>query len=322
MMEEYFETEGRKHYAGKKLEDCKPEHNFQAGVTPEGQERARNHQHILDKLTPENMPQSKFPPDLDAKWRFFWAIGERPAEVAESIPKVIPASFVDWEKRMNKWGNMMIEACFTAGEMAAIGMGLQADTFTSRMRGGPHLLAPTGSDLQRYDVGTTFAGFHYDLNFLTIHGKSRFPGLSIWLRNMKKVAVKIPPGCLLLQAGSMFEHITGGYVLSGYHEVIYTEATKAALEKAKEDNLNGANRTLWRVSSTLFSHIRYNVDLSPLPEMSHLYHEDAPSKYRKMTAHEKLMEELKAINLAPSSPKNGVIQIGDTPASAQPIPLV
>ena len=124
MMEEYFEQEARKHYAGKKLEDCKPEHNFQAGVTPEGQERARNHQHILDKLTPENMPLSKFPPDLDAKWRFFWAIGERPAEVAENIPKVIPSNFEDWEKRMNKWGNMMIEACFTAGEMAAIGMGL------------------------------------------------------------------------------------------------------------------------------------------------------------------------------------------------------
>jgi isopenicillin N synthase-like dioxygenase len=50
---------------------------------------------------------------------------------------------------------------------------------------------------------------------------------------MKKVSVKIPPGCLLLQAGSMFEHITGGYVLAGYHEVMYTEATKAALEKAR-----------------------------------------------------------------------------------------
>ena len=141
------------------------------------------------------MPHSKFPPDLDAKWRFFWAIGERPDEVADNIPKVIPASFPDWEKRMNKWGNKMIEACFTAAEMAAIGMGIPHDTFTSRMTGGPHLLAPTGSDLQKYDVGTTFAGFHYDLNFL-IHGKSRHPGLSVWLRNMKKVAVKIPAGCL------------------------------------------------------------------------------------------------------------------------------
>lgn len=258
---------------------------------------------MLDKLTPENMPLSKFPPELDAKWRFFWAIGERPAEVAETIPRVIPASFPDWETRMNRWGNMMIQACFTAGEMAAIGMGLPSDTFMSRMQGGPHLLAPTGSDLQKYDVGTTFAGFHYDLNFLTIHGRSRYPGLFIWLRNMKKVAVKIPPGCLLLQAGAMFEHITGGYVLSGYHEVIYTEGTKAALEKAKQENLDGGDRILWRVSSTLFSHLRYNVDISPMPEMKGLICEDeAKAKYRKMTAHEKLMEELKAINLAPASP--------------------
>lgn len=53
---------------------------------------------------------------------------------------------------------------------------------------------------------------------------------------MQKIAVKIPAGCLLLQAGSMFEHITGGYVLAGFHEVVYTEATKEAMEKAKEDS--------------------------------------------------------------------------------------
>ena len=293
MMEEYFEQESRKLYVGKKLDDCKPEHNFQAGVTPERQERARKNQHVLDKMTPENLPLSKFPPELDAKWRFFWAIGERPAEVADNIPKVIPSNFPEWETRMDKWGNMMIQGCFTAAEMAAIGMGLSPDTFTSRMQGGPHLLAPTGSDLQKYNVGTTFAGFHYDLNFLTIHGKSRYPGLYVWLRNMQKVAVKIPPGCLLLQAGAMFEHITGGYVLSGYHEVIYTEATKAALDKAKQELAEGKNRILWRVSSTLFSHIRYNVDLSPIPEMIGFYDEaEARAKYRKMTAHEKLMEEL------------------------------
>ena len=43
MMEQYFELEARKLYQGEKLKDCKPEHNFQAGVTPERQERARNH---------------------------------------------------------------------------------------------------------------------------------------------------------------------------------------------------------------------------------------------------------------------------------------
>lgn len=122
---------------------------------------------------------------------------------------------------------------------------------------------------------------------------------------MTKIAVKIPQGCLLLQAGAMFEHITGGHVLCGYHEVIYTEAVKEAVEKAKEENANGGNRILWRVSSTLFSHLRYNVDLSPLPEMEGFYNaEEAKLKYRKMTAHDKLMEELRAINLAPSIDQN------------------
>lgn len=56
------------------------------------------------------------------------------------------------------------------------------------------------------------------------------------------------------------------------------------------------------MSSTLFSHIRYDVDLSLLPEMKGLYDESALSKYPKITAHEKLIEELIAINLAPASP--------------------
>ena len=54
-------------------------------------------------------------------------------------------------------------------------------------------------------------------------------------RDMKKKAVKMPQGCLLVQAGQNFEHITGGYVLAGYHEVIYTEATKEAFNKRAEE---------------------------------------------------------------------------------------
>ena len=37
-------------------------------------------------------------------------------------------------------------------------------------------------------------------NFLTIHGKSRFPGLFIWLRDGRRLPVAVPEGCLLLQA--------------------------------------------------------------------------------------------------------------------------
>lgn len=76
---------------------------------------------------------------------------------------------------------------------------------------GPHKLAPTGSNLQAYGhEGTVLAGYHYDLNFLTIHGKSRFPGLNIWYRNGQRVEVKVPEGCLLIQAGKQVQSINGG----------------------------------------------------------------------------------------------------------------
>lgn len=74
----------------------------------------------------------------------------------------------------------MLANCETIAKMAALGMGLDENIFYDRMQLGNHLLAPTGSDLRKYDLGTIFAGYHYDLNFMTIHGKSPFPGLYIW----------------------------------------------------------------------------------------------------------------------------------------------
>ena len=154
------------------------------------------------------------------------------------------------------------------------------------MKLAPHLLSPTASDLTKYDVGTPFAGFHYDLNFLTCHGRSRYPGLFIWLRDWTKLACKIPQGCLLMQSGIMFESLTGGFILAGFHEVIYSEGTKEAYLKAKQENEEGKKRVLWRISSTLFSHLRYNVDIQPLPEMEGYYdREQALAKYPSMTAH-------------------------------------
>jgi len=85
--------------------------------------------------------------------------------------------------------------------------------------------------------------------------------------------------------------------------VVYTDATKAVVNKKLEENAKGANNIMWRISSTLFSHLRYDVDLSPIQEMNQLHDKEKmdSGKYPKMTAHEKLMEELKAINLIPKA---------------------
>jgi hypothetical protein len=49
--------------------------------------------------------------------------------------------------------------------------------------------------------------------------RSRFPGLSVWLADGRRLPVSIPPGCLLCQAGKQLEWLTGGHVQAGMHEV-------------------------------------------------------------------------------------------------------
>lgn len=110
--------------------------------------------------------------------------------------------------------------------------------------------------------------------------------------------MKVPNGCLLLQAGKLFQHITGGYVLAGFHEVVYSEQTKAVYEKAVAEG-----KIPWRVSSTMFTHFRYDVDCSPMPELSHLWapereaNPDFEKTYPKLKSFDILMEELSATNM-------------------------
>jgi isopenicillin N synthase-like dioxygenase len=237
LMEDYFERTGELFYTGEKVADIKPETFYQVGATPEFIEKARDHAEKLAQLAlpAEDTPVSPLEPVLDAKWRFMWKIGERFEGDQADFPQVIPQGFPDWEVKMNKWGNKLLQSLNTCSEMAAIGMGVHKDTFKTKMRGGAHLLAPTGSDLEKFNKdGTVFAGFHYDISFMTIHGKSRYPGLSVWTRNWKKKAVKIPEGCLIVQAGLSFEHITGGYVLAGFHEVVFNEQTRLAYERRQQ----------------------------------------------------------------------------------------
>lgn len=152
--------------------------------------------------------------------------------------------------------------------MTAVGLGLPAGTFKDAGRYGPHLLAPTASDLNKYgEKDTILAGFHTDLNFLTIHGRSRYPGLHIWARNTgKRIAVKIPQGnYLLVQAGKQLEHITGGLIKAGFHEVVVNEKTVEVINSRKQ---NFPERPLVRISSTFFWHLNSDHDLVPIPALA------------------------------------------------------
>ncbi|KAK6933753.1 hypothetical protein RJ641_036647 [Dillenia turbinata] len=264
MMERYFEQPSE----FKRLQE-RPHLHYQVGVTPEGVEVPRS---LVDHEMQEKlraMPkefQPSTPKGPDPKWRYMWRVGPRPSKTRFQA----------------------------VAEMAVIGFGLPRNAFTSIMKQGPYLLAPTGSDLQRHgQEGTVFAGYHYDLNFLTTHGRSRFPGLNIWLRNGTKVEVKVPVGCLpphsSRKAVTAIEWLTARGCRAGMHEVVVTKRTIDAIEKASKEN-----RSLWRVSSTLFAHIASDAILKPL---GHFAESPLASKYAPMCAGEYVEQELAVINL-------------------------
>ncbi|KAL9242606.1 hypothetical protein vseg_016592 [Gypsophila vaccaria] len=295
MMEKYFEQPSE----FKRLQE-RPHLHYQVGVTPEGVEVPRSLVDSEMQCRLKDMPreyQPNTPRGPDPKWRYMWRIGPRPTNTRFkelNAEPVIPEGFVEWKGTMDSWGSKMISATEVVAEMAAIGFGLPKDAFTSLMKQGPHLLAPTGSDLNRYgQKGVVFAGYHYDLNFLTIHGRSRFPGLNIWLSNGEKVEVKVPVGCLLIQTGKQIEWLTGGECIAGMHEVVVTERTLEAIKLASEQK-----RSLWRVSSTLFAHIASDTVLKPLGQFAESAH---ASKYPPMCAGEFVEKELAVINLKGNS---------------------
>ncbi|KAL2150495.1 hypothetical protein VTH82DRAFT_7058 [Thermothelomyces myriococcoides] len=305
--------------------DERPELAYQIGVTLENTEKPKCAVdepclRVIERLAPSERPLDISGHSPDPKCRFFWRMVEQPPYKtnfpvlnAENITPEAPHIKERWGPVMNQWGTAMKNAVEGLTQMAAVGLGLPADTFKDAGRYGPHLLAPTASDLQKYGKkDTILAGFHTDLNFLTIHGRSRYPGLNIWARNTgKRIPVKIPPGnYLLVQAGKQLEHLTGGLIKAGYHEVVVNERTLQVIE---ERRARLPDRPLIRISSTFFWHLSSDYDLVPIPELAERAKlvraqqfdlgrdEGEEVEYPPMKVGEQVQNELKHIALMASS---------------------
>ncbi|KAK4235598.1 hypothetical protein C8A03DRAFT_17678 [Achaetomium macrosporum] len=260
--------------------DERPELAYQIGVTLENTEKPKCAVdepclRVIERLAPSERPLDISAHQPDPKCRFFWRMVEPPPYKtqfpglnAENITPEAPHIKERWGPVMNQWGTSMKNAVEGLTQMTAVGLGLPADTFKDAGRYGPHLLAPTASDLNKYGAkDTILAGFHTDLNFLTIHGRSRYPGLHIWARNTgKRIPVKIPPGnYLLVQAGKQLEYMTGGLIKAGYHEVVVNEKT---VEVIADRRARFPDRPLIRISSTFFWHLSSDYDLAPIPALA------------------------------------------------------
>lgn len=106
------------------------------------------------------------------------------------------------------------------------------------------------------------------------------------------MSVVVPQGCLLVQAGKQIEHLTGGHVLAGFHEVVIDDSALKVIAQKKAEG-----KSLWRVSSTLFSHIQSDQILEPLGKFAT---QEAKAKYSPKYAGDQVREELEAISLAKS----------------------
>jgi len=116
------------------------------------------------------------------------------------------------------------------------------------------------------------------------------------------------------------EYITGGHVLAGFHEVskdeisllpahadastayacpthcllvqvVVDDAALAAIDAAK-----ATGKSLWRISSTCFSHFASDVTLEPVGRFAEL--EGAKDKYPPIKSGALVVAELAAINLS------------------------
>lgn len=299
MIKRYYAQDGET-----KRADARPDIFYQVGVTPEGVEKAKCATDPKCIAEMEAMPkqhQPLRPKTADPKWRFFWRVGPRPTESKFpdlNAPPVIPEAFKDeWKYTCDDWGNKLLSALDAVAEMLSVGFDLPRSTFTDMMHNGPHLLAPTGSDLKRHSAkDTIFAGFHNDLNFLTIHGKSNYPGLRIWLRDGTRKTVSVPDGCLLIQAGQQLEYVTGGHVKAGMHEVIVTEKTLKVLETRLNDHGGDLPaKDYWRVSTTMFGTLCHDITLKPLPPFEHL---STAQDYPPILGGDQVAKVLKEIGMA------------------------
>lgn len=292
LFEQYYASRSEMRKNNKPIEEMFPKNGYKTGVTPDYIEKPRDNLEFRNSLLPKYKPLTALPPEKDPKWRYLWRIGEREpgTKFSQMEPeRVPPKDFPEFTEVVDIWGNTMLQSVHTVAQMLEQGLQLPKNSFTHLLKNGNTVVGPTGSDLGVYKKNTVFAGMHYDISFLTIHGKSRYPGLYIWLRNGEKMRVVVPENCFLLQAGRELEYLTGGYIKAGFHEVVYDELTEKAVEKAKKEA-----RSLWRVSSTMFSHIKSNAILEPLEKFSN---ETSRMIYPKTTGEEYTIKEFSYINL-------------------------
>lgn len=234
---------------------------YQFGMTPPNTEYPLDHSEWVTTLPPEHRPLT-VPGEADPKSRCMWPTGERPRR--SLWPKInvnakVPERFHHIAGPLNTWGQCMLAAASDILQIIAIGLGLDQKCLSQMLKGGPHILGPTGSDFTNAVLAQVLAGLHYDFNVLTVHGQTDIRALICWTRDGRPFLVEVPDGCLLAQAGKSLEWMTGGFFHAGKHEVDVTPESLAD----REAIIARGERPI-RVGSPLFVHLATRHPMRPI----------------------------------------------------------
>lgn len=252
LMERYSElpVEVRKKHVRK-------ESHYQVGLTPSFTEMPRDNCDIVMTLGAIK------PKKRDPKMRWFHRTTpiEEHTEFSDTTgTNIIPDEFPEWSERFNNLGDVFMQVLRNVNDHLSLELGTDLNDL---IHNGNHLIAPTLMPLENI-IGTDdkiVAGAHFDISYMSAHGKGKYPGLTIWTRNGTRIRVKVPDGCILIQAGRQLQYITNGYILAGFHEVTIGPDTEQCYYEALK---NGTSTT--RVSSTFFAHINSDKVMSVLPQ--------------------------------------------------------
>jgi len=262
VMEVYFKKRRKEYLEGKPLLDCYPEIDYQIGLRPENCTTPDGEfKNFKNSLVGHDRAMTSEIPSPERFWRYMWRIDDHTVKkdinyLKEQSEPEIPG----FSQTLNSAGAAMVASMRTVSEMLEIGLGLREGDLTNRIKTGNHMLSPVGTCLNAYACrDKTISSFHKDLNYITVHGKCRYPGLIIWLPNGKRIPVFTPPGSMIMQVGSCLEYLTGGYFKAGYHEVIFS---KELMRIYQEKMLTNSEQ--WRIATVLFSGLDYSTILEPI----------------------------------------------------------
>jgi hypothetical protein len=300
-------------------EDLRREQGFQYGPTPMGEELALCSQprhcercrKFVDRLNDTNLPFSvPGSGEADRKGRFMAQIitkksrskkqligrlnGDSGTSVYADVQNITPAGVssalkTHWHDIFNDFGMMMLEPATRLSGMLARGLDLPEDYFTRLMHDGHHKIAPTfASYYENPEPGSVQGALHQDIDMFAIHARGTHPGLYVYSEAGRRLEVRIPRGCLLVQTGRQLYlkmrsmeragEIRTRPIRAGWHEVVTTrEAVEscrehiAAIESILSDrSIDGAlkikrirhhYRECLRISCTFFYHFGNETEL-------------------------------------------------------------